>query len=355
MVKTLNVQTAKPAVQALYGRAIKPNMYLILTILGPLFVFAVFLLLAGANPLELYSTMIRSTFGDLYGFGEVVIKATPFILTALAAGLPAKAGMINVGGEGQLVIGALFATWVGVLYLNDVPGIIGLPLIFIAGALGGALWAGIAAVLKVKGRMNETITTLLLNYVAYFTVGYFVHGLLKDPESFNWPFSPELAEPLRLPTFSSVSRVHIGIFIAIALAVLVWFVIAKTRVGFRIRVVGGNILAAQRAGLNTGRTQFWVLVAAGSLAGIAGVIEITGIEGRLRATTGVNYGYLGFLASWMAWNHPLWLVGTAFVIGMISVAGNSLEISSGLPASSVQILMALVLFAILAVGRRKQA
>jgi ABC-type uncharacterized transport system permease subunit len=344
--------TSNPAAKFL--NFMRPNFGWGLVVAAPIIIFAIFLLIVGANPIELYKTMIHSVFGDFYGFGELLIKATPFILTALATALPAKAGLINVGGEGQLAIGALFATWAGVFYLHNVPAIIGIPLIMISGAIGGALWAAIAAFLKVKGHMNETITTLLLNYVALYTVGYFVHGPLKDPASFNWPFSPELANQLRLPALSG-SRVHIGIIIAVVIAIIVWYIVAKTRVGFGIRVVGGNALAAMRAGYHVGRTQFWTLVASGAIAGIAGMIEITGIEGRLRPETGATYGYLGFLAAWMAWNHPLWLVGTAIIIGAISVTGSSLEMTSGLPSSSVNILMALVLFAILAKGRKSKA
>jgi ABC-type uncharacterized transport system permease subunit len=329
-----------------------PGLQWTAAILGPLLAFALFLLISGANPIELYGTMVGSVFGDWYGLGEVVIKSTPFMLTALAAALPAKAGMINVGGEGQLALGALVATWSAVYLLSDLPGPLGLPMMALFGALGGAMWAAIAGLLKTKGNMNETITTLLMNYVAYFTIGFFCQGILKDPASFNWPFSPPVAEQLRLPTFSITSRAHIGIFIAIAAALLVWFVIYRTRLGFRIRVVGGNAVAARQAGIDVKAIQFGVLVAAGAIAGLAGMIEIAGIEERLRPTTGMNYGYLGFLASWMAWNHPLRLVATAFVIGMISVAGNSMEMNSGLPASSVQILMALVLFALLIMGRR---
>jgi simple sugar transport system permease protein len=342
-----------PTAAAKFINSIRPGFGWVLVVAAPLVIFACFLLIVGANPIELYKTMIHSVFGDFYGFGELLIKATPFILTALATALPAKAGLINVGGEGQLAIGALFATWAGVFYLHGLPGIIGIPLMMVAGALGGAVWASIAAFLKVKGNMNETITTLLLNYIALFTVGLFVHGPLKDPASFNWPFSPELASQLRLPTLSG-SRVHIGIIIAVIIAVIVWYAVVKTRLGFGIRVVGGNALAAMRAGYHVGRTQFWTLVASGAISGIAGMIVITGIEGRLRPETGATYGYLGFLAAWMAWNHPLWLVGTAMIIGAISITGSSLEMTSGLPSSSVNILMALVLFAILAKGRRSK-
>lgn len=319
-------------------------------LLAPFLLFGLFLQLYGVNPAELYLTMFKGTFGDWYGFGEVLVKAAPIILTALAAALPAKAGLINVGGEGQLAIGALTATAAGVFLLGDLPAFVGIPLMILAGALGGAAWAGFTAVLKVKGRMNETIVSLLLNYVAVFTVGYFVHGLLKDPASFNWPFSPEISPSLRLPVVDG-TRLHLGIVIALAAAAAAWFVIVKTRLGYRIRIIGSNSLAALRAGIPVGRTQFWVLVAAGAVAGIAGMIEIAGIEGRLRPSTGATYGYLGFLASWMAWNHPLALIGTGFMLGMISVAGNSLEINSGLPSSSVHILMALVLFFLLGFGR----
>jgi len=317
-----------------------------LIFLSPFVLYGLFLLAYGVNPVDLYVSMVKTAFGDLYGFGEVLLKATPFVLTGLAAALPAKAGLVNVGGEGQLAIGALFATWFAVFYLNDFPAWLGIPLMLVAGALGGAVWAGLVAVLKVKGRLNETITSVLLNYVATFTVGFFVHGLLKDKESFNWPFSPEIASSLRLPIVNG-TRLHIGFVVAIALAVIVWFVLAKTRLGFRIRVLGSNRQAAERAGFNINKMYFWVLIGAGAIAGIAGMIEIAGIEGRLRATTGANFGYLGFLAAMMAWNHPLRLIVTAFLLGMISVAGNTLEIGSGLPSSSVNILMALVLFFIL--------
>ncbi|MFC5703135.1 ABC transporter permease [Cohnella faecalis] len=329
---------------------IKPWSIQALIMLSPFVVYGLFLLCYGVNPVDLYVSMVKSTFGDLYGLGEVLLKATPFVLTGLAAALPAKAGLVNVGGEGQLAIGALFATWFGVFYLGEFPAWLGIPLMMIAGALGGAVWAGLVAVLKVKGRLNETITSVLLNYVATFTVGFFVHGLLKDPESFNWPFSPEISSSLRLPIVDG-TRLHIGFVVALALAAIVWFVLSKTRLGFRIRVLGSNRLAAQRAGFNINKMYFWVLIAAGMLAGIAGMIEIAGIEGRLRASTGVNFGYLGFLAAMMAWNNPLRLIVTAFLLGMISVAGNTLEIGSGLPSSSVNILMALVLFFILGSGR----
>ena len=319
-------------------------------ILAPFAAFGVFLLVYGVSPIDLYVSMFKSAFGNRYGFGEVLIKATPILLTGLAAALPARAGMINVGGEGQLAIGALAATGAAVTLLAAAPAWLGIPAMLLAGALGGAVWAGITALLRVKGNMNETITSLLLNYVAFYTVGLFVHGPLKDPASFNWPFSPPIADALRLPVLTG-SRLHMGIAVAVLLAAAIWWVLARTRIGFRVRVLGANAFAAERAGFRVSRMQVLVLLAAGAIAGVAGMIEIAGIEGRLRPTTGANYGYLGFLAAWMAWNHPLRLVATSFLLGMIAVAGNSLEMNSGLPSSSVHILMALVLIFLLAGGR----
>ncbi|KAB8132926.1 ABC transporter permease [Gracilibacillus oryzae] len=298
--------------------------------------------------------MISSVFGDFYGFGEVIIMTTPFILTALATVIPARAGLVNVGGEGQLAIGALTSTIAAVFLIDGWPMWIGLPLLMIFGALGGMIWAGIAAVLKAKSGMNETITTLLLNYIAFYTLAFFVHGPLKDPTSFNWPHSPELSDSLRLPTIPG-SRIHIGIVIAIVIAVGMYFLFKKTRWGFYLKIVGGNPIAAFQSGFKVNKLQFWALVMGGAIAGLAGMIEVTGIEGRLRQTTGVDYGYLGFLAAWMARNHPIGIIFTALIIGMISVSGNSMEMTAGLPASVVHILMALVLFGILAMGRKSKS
>ncbi|QYR24060.1 ABC transporter permease [Paenibacillus sp. sptzw28] len=333
-----------------FWRKTLPNVHIGLAIVGPFILFALFLLLVGANPLEIYITMIRSSFGDSYGFGEVVVKTTPILLTALATALPARAGLVNVGGEGQLAIGALTTTFAALYAVSGWPAYAGLPMLAIAGAAGGALWAGVAAGLRHYGRMNETITTLLLNYIAFYTVGYFVHGILKDPASFNWPFSPQIDDSLRLPVVTG-TRIHLGVVIALALAVFIWWLLTRTRFGYRLKTVGGNSVAARLAGIPAERMQVLVLLAAGALAGLAGMIEITGIEGRLRPSTGVNYGYLGFLAAWMAWNQPLWIIGTALIIGATSVAGNALEMTSGLPSSAMHIFMAIILISILAFGR----
>ncbi len=315
-------------------------------------IFGIFLMTQGVNPIGIYSNMITSTLGTSYGLGEVIIKSTPLILIAVATCISSKAGLVNVGGEGQFAIGALFSTAAAIYGLKNMPGFIGIIIMAAAGILGGIVWSGIAGLMKVKANMNETITTVILNYIAYQVISYFVFGVLKDKESFNWPMSAKIPEQLKLPTIWN--KVSIGILVALAIAIITWLIINKSKWGYKLRVIGGNPLAAIHAGYNLKKTQLIAMLISGGLAGLAGMIEIAGVEERLRQTTGVNYGYFGFLAAWMAWNNPLFAIITAIIIGFLSVSGNVLEISSGLPSSSVRILMAIVLLAILWKGKGRK-
>jgi simple sugar transport system permease protein len=314
---------------------------------GPLIIFALFLLAVGADPIATYRAMYFSALGDAYGIGEVLLRAAPFALAALATALPARTRLINVGAEGQIAIGALTTAFAAVALGDRFPAVVTIPLLVVAGALGGALWAGIAGGLRVKMQLNETISTLLLNYVAVLVVAFFVHGILKDPESFNWPFSPPLADQARLATIGG-TRLHWGVILAPLAAILVWYLVSHTFWGLHLRVVGGNPEAARRAGFNVERMQLIIFLLAGALAGIAGMLEVAGVEGRLRPTTAVGFGYIGFLAAWMVRHHPLWLLGSSLLLSVIAVSGDALQMTARLPASSVKILMALVLVGILA-------
>ncbi len=319
----------------------------IMLIVAPLVIFAIFMLLVGVDPLQTYAAMVSSSLGDFYGISEVLLRASPFILTGLATAIPAQVRLINVGGEGQLAIGALVTTFAAVALGDRFSAWVTLPLLFLAGAFGGALWAGVVGILRMKLKVNETIASLLLNYVAALTIAYFVHGILKDPASFNWPYSPPLVDAARLATIGG-TRLHWGVLVAPIAAIIAWYVISRTFWGLNIRVVGGNGEAARRAGLPVARIQLWLFVLGGALAGIAGMLEVAGVEGRLRPTTGVGYGYVGFLAAWMAGQSPLGVIAASILLSILAVSGDSLQITAGLPASSVQILMAMVLIGVLA-------
>jgi simple sugar transport system permease protein len=279
---------------------------------------------------------------------ETLIRATPFAFTGLAVAVPARAGLVNIGGEGQFAIGTVFTT-AGVLALgHHLPSALLLPILGLMGMLGGLLWAGICAVLRVALNLNEALSTLLLNFVAPLILAYLVFGPWKDPASFNLPLSEQYPDAARLPVYG-VTRMHAGIIIAVVAAVVVWVILDFTRAGFRAKVVGRNPEAARRSGAPVGRMMFIALAAGGALAGLGGMVEATGIEGVLRPGIGVGFGYIGFLASWLVGHRPLAILGSSLLLASISVGGDSLQIDHGLPSTSVYVLMALVLLVALAV------
>lgn len=310
-----------------------------------LVVFAGLLLLLGKNPVTTYVAIFEGTLGDSYGWGEIIVKMIPFMLCALAAAIPARAGLVNVGAEGQLYMGAWVATWVA-LNLGGVPGPLLLPLLIVAGCVGGALWAGIVGVMRTRAGLNETISSLLLNYVAILVIDYFVHGPWKDRSGMNWPYTAEFSENARLLTFGT-TRISIGIFLALGAIALYYWLMNHTGWGYQLRVVGGNPEAARRSGLPLNRYIIIAMLIGGAMAGLYGMIEVTAIQGRLRGGIGQGYGYIGFLVAWLAGHAPLRIVVMAALLGILSVGGDVIQISAGLPAASTNILMALILFFVL--------
>ncbi len=313
--------------------------------------FALVLLIAGKNPLRAYLDIFTSAFGSTYGFSEVLVRMIPLVLTALAAALPARIWLINVGAEGQLYLGAIFATW-GALSFPGLPAYLLLPLLFVLALLGGGLWAAIAGFFRAKGWVSETITTLLLNYVAVLLASFFVFGIWKDPQSANYPQTPEFVAAARLPSFGQ-TRVHLGLIFAAVALLLFHLVLAKTRWGLEMRAIGGNQEAARRSGIPIERYIFLLMLIGGGLAGLAGLGEVSGIQGRLRPSLSPGYGFIGFLVSWISGGHPLGIVAAAFLMAVISAGGDTLQIGHHLPASVVNILMALILFVVLARRGRK--
>ncbi|MEA2178748.1 MAG: ral nucleoside transport system permease protein [Solirubrobacteraceae bacterium] len=279
---------------------------------------------------------------------DCLIRATPFVFCGLAVAIPARAGLVNIGGEGQFAF-AMVPVTATVLVMGDALGSsVLIPLLVVAGLLGGMVWAGIAALLRATVRLNEALCTLLLNFVAPLVLAYFVFGPWRDKSSFNLPVSKVFPDSARLPTWG-LTQLHLGIVLAVVAAVAVWVVLDLSRWGFRARVVGGNPEAARRAGLPGNRIAFVALVVGGALAGLGGMVEVTGVEGVLRPNIGVGFGYIGFLASWLVGHRPLDLLGSSFLLGSISVAGDSLQINAGLPSTSVYVLMAVVLLLVLSV------
>jgi len=313
-------------------------------------IFGAFVATRNVDPFEMYRSMWIATFQGSFGPGQVLNRAAPFVLTALAVTVPARAGLINIGGEGQLVIGATAAGGAALALGGHGSGIEAIVVMAGAAAVAGALWAGLAAVLKLKGNVDEAISTLLLNYVAADVLNWLVYGPWKNASGSGQPGSKPLPTKQALPTVSAVSA-NIGILIAIALAGAIGLVLWRTKWGFALRCAGGNREAAHRAGLNVPRLLLGAMLAGGALAGVAGMIQFAGVEGQLRPGIAATFGYTGFLASWLARHQPGKVVLAALLLATIAVAGDSLQISAHLPGSAVNVLMAVVLLAVLSKRR----
>ena len=308
--------------------------------------YTLLLLLYGRDPLAAYHDILTTTLMTKYGISEVIVKMIPIVLCALAVTVPARVGLVNVGGEGQLFIGAMTATW-ATLTFATLPAAFLLPIAAAAGFAGGAAWAGICGLLRAKNWLNEVFSTMILNYLAVLVVGYVVFGPWRDPGSGNYPQSHLFPAAGWLPLLAG-TRVTVFVFVAvIALAALI-FILAKTRWGLEIRAIGGNPEAARRYGIKITRYLLLMMIIGGGLAGLAGMGEVSGLQHRLNPGVSSYYGYTGFLASWLAGHRPGLIPVMAFVLAVLASGGDILQITQGLPYGAVTVLMALILFVVLA-------
>lgn len=317
-------------------------------------IFCAFLVAKGAAPVDVLQSMWETAVGSSDSLGETFIRSTPLLLAALATAVPARAGLFNLGGEGQLLLGAIGAMVVANRLGGEAPTVLTLAAMAIGGALFGAAWAALPALLRLYTRTNEAISSLLFNYLASIIVVWLVFEPWKDPQSLGQAYSRSLEGPERLPIVWG-NRVHAGIFVALAAAVVVWLLLRSTTWGFKLRVLGGNPAAARRAGLAVGGLSVAAMVVGGALAGLGGFLEVAGTEGRLRPDLLVGFGFVGFLASWLAKHDPLKAVLAATLLGAIAVGGSGLRITAGLSGGAVNILMAVVLLAVLGWGTKQEA
>jgi general nucleoside transport system permease protein len=321
----------------------------IATALASLAIFAVLLLAAGKDPLRAYRDTLVYVFGNAFGFSELLVRMTPLLLTAVAVALPARLGLINVGGEGQLYMGAWLAT-AGALGFPNLPAWLLLPLMTVLGFAGGAIWALLPGVLRAIKLVNETISTLLLNYVAPLIVSFFIFGPWRSAESASYPQSPAFVDAARLPTLAG-TRIHLGLLYGLACLALYAFVINRTRWGLAIRAIGGNPEASLRLGVPVSGYIIVAMGVAGGIAGAAGMAEASAIQGRLVAGLSPGYGFMGFLVAWLAGGRAVGILVMAFLFAAISSVGDILQITQGVPYAVVNVLMAVILFIVLSQQR----
>jgi ABC-type uncharacterized transport system permease subunit len=305
----------------------------------------IFLFAIGRPPLTTLGQMALYAFGDSYSISESFVKATPILLCALAVILPARLGLISVGGEGQLYFGALTGTAVVVSFPNA-PIFLLLPAMLVAGAFGGALWGGAAGLLRARCNVNETISTLLMNYIAVLLVNYAIYGPWKDPTSLGWPasipFPPAATVPILFGT-----RVHAGLIVGVIAALILHVGVCYTRWGIALKVLSGNRKVGAMAGFSFVRHALRVMALGGALARLAGICETSAIQGRLQAGLSVGYGLTGFLVAWLSGQHFLRAIPIAILVGGLIAAGDALQLYSKIPSASATILQGLLFVAAL--------
>lgn len=320
----------------------------VVSAIGAALVGGVFLAVTGHSPLAVYSRMVFSGFGSTRNLTETLVSATPLILTGVAAALAFRMLIWNIGAEGQLYLGALFGAGTALILGDGAPSAASIPLVLVAGAVGGAVWAALAAVPRALLGTNEIITTLMLNFVALHLMNYLIFGsasAFRDPTSTNFPQGRPIPEIAELPLVWG--RLHAGILVAVAVAALVWWALRSTRWGFEVRVVGDSEAAARNAGIDIRRKVLVVLCLSGAVAGLAGSVHLAGLVHALEPRAlAVNLGFTGIIVAALARLNPLGVVPVAVLIGALNNAGSSLQ-TARVPISIVLMIQgAILLFAV---------
>lgn len=313
--------------------------------------FTVIMLLYGTNPVTALEDMVSRTLGTRFGISEVLVKMSPMLLTAVAVTVPARLGLVNVGGEGQMFIGGLGATWAALTF-DRLPGWVLLPLMAAAAFAAGGAWGGITGWMRTKGWLSEVFSTLLLNYIGILMVSYVVFGPWRDPGSGNYPQTRPIPDGAHLPLLGD-TRVHVGIVFGLVAITLLHLFLNKTRWGLQVRAAGGNPIAAAHTGIPVARYIVLAMFVGGGLAGLAGMTQVAGIQFRLNPGLGAYIGYTGFLISWLAGHRPLAIVPMAFLLAVLAGGGDILQITQGVPYAVVNVLVALSLCLILALRARR--
>ena len=307
------------------------------------------LALAGADVGRAYQLMFTGSVGSRFALTETLSRAAPLILTGLAAAVAFRARLWNIGAEGQLYMGALAAVALGTGAV-PVPDILLLPLVLLGGALAGGLWMLGPTWLRVKLGVDEVVTTLLLNFVVLLFVGMMLEGPLQDPMSLGWPQSAPMVDAATLPELVERTRLHFGLVIALAAAVVTWLVIQRTRFGFELRAVGANPEAARYAGMPEARVMIKVGLLSGALAGLAGVGEVAGLKGYLTQDLSPGYGYAGIVVATLAQLGPLAVIVSAIFVAGVFVGADSMSRAIGVSSYIANLIVATALLTMLLAG-----
>lgn len=310
-----------------------------------LIIGAVVFLLMGVNPLQAFAAMANGAFGDVSGFTQTLVKATPLLLVGLGVTIAFRGGVVNIGGEGQLTVGALAATAVSIGF-STLPKTILLPMTIASGVLAGAIWGGIPGILKSRVGVNEILSTVMMNAIALQLSNYLLRGPMIDPAEIE--AGTRIAQSALLPQTVWLTRLvprsllHSGAILAVVLAVLVYIFLWRTTIGYRIRAVGQNPEASRYAGIKVPQYQALSLALGGAFAGLAGVVEVLGVHRRMLEGLSGGYGFSGIVAALFGRLHPLGAIPASVLFGGLLVGGDKMQRAVQVPAALITTLLGLI-------------
>ncbi len=330
-------------------RVLWGSLFPVLAVIAALLAGAVLLLLLGADPLKAYAALVAGAFGDTSGLAQSAVKATPLLLVGLGIVIAFRANVINIGGEGQIITGALAGTAFALAF-SDWPGWLLLPLTLVAGFLAGAAWGFVPGLLKARFGVNEILSTIMLNAIALQLMNYLLRGPLMDPANrANGTFiaqSARLPAQAWLPRLVPQTQLHAGAILAVVLAVAVYVFLWRTSIGYRIRAVGLNPDAARYAGIPVAFYQALALTLAGGFAGLAGAVEVLGVQHRLLEGITSGYGFSGIVAALFGQLHPLGLIVSSYLFGSLLVGADEMQRAVQVPSALVDTLLGVVVLCV---------
>ena len=318
----------------------------ILSILVAMLLSSALILWAGANVFEAYFLIFKTSLTSKFGITETLARSTPLIMTSLAAAIAFRCQLWNIGGEGQFYMGALAAVLFGT-GLVVLPSWLMIPFLMIAGALFGSLTLLLPVYLKSYFKVDEVVTTLLLNFIIILLIGYLLESPIQDPAALGWPQSAGIIDSGVLPSLIAKSRLHFGFIIASLFAIVYWVLINKTTLGFAIRSLGANKSAALFAGINPHKTLLWTAILSGGIAGIAGVSEVAGLKGYLTLDISPGFGYTGIAVAMIALLHPLGVILASIFISALFVGADSMSRVLNVPSYLAEVIVGFCILCIL--------
>ncbi len=339
----MTANTMKTKAESLFKNSYYPLVAIVMALLGG----GIIISALGFSPFDAYRFLIKGAFGNMNSIGETLIKASPVIFTGLSYAVAKRCGIINLGAEGQLYMGGLFATIVGTTI--SLPTAIHLPLTLLAGFLGGALYGMLVGVLKTRFGASELITTIMFNYIAINLVSFMVTGPIKDMTTASNPQSKQVLLTARLPRLMEGSRLHAGIFIVILALLFYYFFMWRTTKGYQMRVIGMNATAGQYAGINLKTNSIMAMFLAGGMAGLGGAIEIIAVQIRLLQGFSSNYGFDGIAVALLGNNTPIGIALAGILFGALRSGAGKMEMLARVPGAVIYMIQGFII--IFVVGR----